>query len=142
MIINLCGNCGKVINEDYIFCPYCGKLIGESDNKVVEVTVPAGVTGIKIAAGSGEQSDVTSCSHVKGSRGHDGVDEVYIEALRYVAERRIASVSMIQRGFPIGYVKSCKIIDWMENMGYIGPFIEGKARKVLITPEEVKEIFG
>lgn len=59
-----------------------------------------------------------------------------------MAEMKVASVSMIQRQFPIGYVKACKIIDWMEDMNYITPNNEEGIRKVLITPEKVKEMFG
>ena len=142
MIIYLCGKCGKVIGQDYIYCPYCGKLIDVNDKSEVMVTVPAGVIAIKIEGSNSKKSKDVDSLYGKGECGYGEVNEVYIDALRYVAEMQDASVSMIQRRFPIGYAKACKIIDWMENMRYITPCDKDGLRKVLITPDEVNEIFG
>ena len=48
MTIHLCKNCSGIINEDYIYCQWCGKVIGKDDRKEGVATVPAGVTEIKI----------------------------------------------------------------------------------------------
>ncbi len=66
----------------------------------------------------------------------DEVEPVYIEALRYVILSNSASISLIQRKCSIGYNKAGKIVEWMEEMGYISSFEGAKARKVLITKEE------
>ena len=70
------------------------------------------------------------------------VEPVYIEALRYVILSGSASISMIQRKCSAGYNKSGKIIEWMEEMGYISPFEGAKARKVLISKEEFESKYG
>ena len=49
---------------------------------------------------------------------------------------------MIQRRFPIGYMKACKIIDWMENMNYITQSEGSKPRKVLLSREEFIRVYG
>ena len=49
---------------------------------------------------------------------------------------------MIQRRCSVGYPKAGKIIEWMENMGYISAFDGAKARKVLLTPEEFESKYG
>ena len=49
---------------------------------------------------------------------------------------------MLQRRFPIGYVKACKIIDWMENMNYITQSEGSKPRKVLLSLDEFTRIYG
>lgn len=72
----------------------------------------------------------------------DGVEAVYIEALRYVVSIGQASISMIQRRCSVGYPKAGKIIEWMENMGYISAFDGAKARKVLLTPEDFESKYG
>lgn len=49
---------------------------------------------------------------------------------------------MIQRKCSVGYNKAGKIIEWMEDMGYISAFDGAKARKVLITKEEFESKYG
>ncbi len=78
-----------------------------------------------------------------GGGGSDGgVDPMYIDALRYVIQSNSASISMIQRKCSAGYNRAGKIIEWMEDMGYISPFDGAKARKVLITKEEFESKYG
>ena len=72
----------------------------------------------------------------------DSVEAVYIEALRYVVSIGQASISMIQRRCSVGYPKAGKIIEWMENMGYISAFDGAKSRKVLLTQEEFDSKYG
>ena len=72
----------------------------------------------------------------------DNVDQMYIDALRYAILSNSASISMIQRRFSAGYNRAGKIIEWMEDMGYISPFDGAKARKVLITKEEFESKYG
>ncbi|MCG4787680.1 DNA translocase FtsK, partial [Roseburia faecis] len=48
-------------------------------------------------------------------------DELFGEALQFVAQEQKASTSLIQRRFRIGYNRAARIIDDMEQRGYIGP---------------------
>lgn len=70
------------------------------------------------------------------------VDDTFIKALKFCVTSNQASVSMIQRRFPIGYMKACKIIDWMENMNYITQSEGSKPRKVLLSREEFIQRYG
>ncbi len=83
---------------------------------------------------------------VGGGLDGDGVetkiDDTFIKALKYCVTSNQASVSMIQRRFPVGYIKACKIIDWMENMNYVTQSEGSKPRKVLLTKEEFVNIYG
>ena len=75
--------------------------------------------------------------------GSDEVEPVYIDALRYVILSENASISMIQRKCSVGFNKAGKIVEWMEEMGYISGFEGGsKARKVLISREEFESKYG
>ncbi len=74
--------------------------------------------------------------------GGEEIEPVYIEALRYVILSESASISMIQRKCSVGYNKAGKIVEWMEDMGYISSFDGAKARKVLITKEEFESKYG
>ena len=70
------------------------------------------------------------------------IDDTFIKALKYCVTSNQASVSMIQRRFPVGYIKACKIIDWMENMNYITQSEGSKPRKVLLSREEFTQRYG
>lgn len=72
----------------------------------------------------------------------DEIEPVYIEALHYVILCNSASISLIQRKCSIGYHKAGKIVEWMEDMGYISSFEGAKARKVLISKEEFESKYG
>ncbi len=79
----------------------------------------------------------------EGSEGGDmKIDETFIKALKYCVTSNQASVSMIQRRFPVGYIKACKIIDWMENMNYVTQSEGSKPRKVLMSKEEFINTYG
>ena len=77
-----------------------------------------------------------------GEGGDMKIDDTYIKALYYCVISNQASVSMIQRRFPVGYIKACKIIDWMENMNYVTQSEGSKPRKVLLTKEEFLNTYG
>ncbi len=72
----------------------------------------------------------------------ESIEPVYIEALRHVILNNTASISMIQRKCGTGYNKAGKIVEWMEEQGYISSFEGAKARKVLITKEEFERKYG
>lgn len=76
------------------------------------------------------------------SGGEKELDPMNIEALRHVIMSGSASISMIQRKCSAGYNRAGKIVEWMEDMGYISPFDGAKARKVLITKEEFESKYG
>jgi S-DNA-T family DNA segregation ATPase FtsK/SpoIIIE len=64
--------------------------------------------------------------------GEDEYDELYDQAVAFVAEVKTASASLIQRKFRIGYNRAARIIETMEREGVIGPAEGSKPRKVLI----------
>ena len=79
---------------------------------------------------------------VGGGSDKSTVDPMAIEALKHVIISGSASISMIQRKCSAGYNRAGKIIEWMEEMGYISAFDGAKARKVLISKEEYESIYG
>ncbi len=89
-----------------------------------------------------ETSNSVSNDDNAGDGGEIKIDDTYIKALNYCVNSNQASVSMIQRRFPVGYIKACKIIDWMENMNYVTQSEGSKPRKVLLSKEEFFNIYG
>lgn len=66
----------------------------------------------------------------------DDADELLPKAVECVVDAGQASVSMLQRYFRIGYNRSARIVDQMEERGIVGPADGARPRKVLITKEE------
>jgi S-DNA-T family DNA segregation ATPase FtsK/SpoIIIE len=69
-------------------------------------------------------------------------DELLGDAVRVVFEHGQASTSMIQRRLRVGYSRASRLIDMMEQKGYISGFNGSKAREVLIKRHEIEELFG
>jgi S-DNA-T family DNA segregation ATPase FtsK/SpoIIIE len=67
---------------------------------------------------------------------YDDEEVLYEQAKRIVLTTKIASISMLQRRLRIGFNKAARLIERMEEEGIVGPYQEGKPRKVLVNPEE------
>ena len=76
------------------------------------------------------------------SGGDEAEDPLMKDVLRKVIEMGQASASQIQRRFAVGYNRASRIIDQMEEKGYIGPLDGAKPRAVYITREQFFEIYG
>ncbi|MBR0461343.1 MAG: DUF87 domain-containing protein [Erysipelotrichaceae bacterium] len=63
-------------------------------------------------------------------------DPLYDEIVEYVVDAQKASTSLLQRRFGIGYNRSARIIDQLEENGIIGSANGSKPREVLIKKEE------
>ncbi len=61
-------------------------------------------------------------------------DELFEKALEYVLSTKYASASMLQRRMRIGYTRAARLIDMMEERGYVGPADGPRPREVLIDP--------
>lgn len=66
----------------------------------------------------------------------DAEDDLFDEALAFVAQKQGASTSMLQRRFRIGYNRAARLIDDLENRGYIGPSQGSKPRQVFAKPAD------
>lgn len=79
---------------------------------------------------------------VSAGGGSSGVDALMQDALKLVIDSGNASVSMLQRRFSIGFNRAARIVDQMEEAGFVGPQDGSKSRKVYITMEQFDELFG
>lgn len=68
-------------------------------------------------------------------------DELFLEACEFVLEHGGASTSSVQRRFRIGYNRAARLIDMMEEQGIISEARGSKPREVLITEEELSNIY-
>jgi len=63
-------------------------------------------------------------------KGDDADDPMFQTALEFVLATKHASASMLQRKFKLGYTRAARIIDMMEERGYVGPNDGRKPREV------------
>ena len=69
------------------------------------------------------------------SESEDGdKDELYDEAVAFVAQSRRASISAVQRRLRVGYNRAARIIESMEETGIVSPMATNGNREVLIPP--------
>ena len=71
-----------------------------------------------------------------------GYDNELIDVVRMVIRTGTASASYIQRRFRYGWNKAARIMEQMEELGFIGKQNGAKPREVYITKEKFKEVFG
>jgi len=64
----------------------------------------------------------------------DSDDELFDDALAFVVDQQKASTSLLQRRFRIGYNRAARIVDDLEQRGYIGPQEGSKPRQVYKQP--------
>lgn len=68
-------------------------------------------------------------------------DELFEEACRLIVSQGSASTSMLQRHFRIGYNRAARLMDTIEEQGVISVQNGSKPRAVLMTEEDVEEVF-
>ncbi|OQY39531.1 MAG: hypothetical protein B6226_01675 [Candidatus Cloacimonetes bacterium 4572_65] len=68
-------------------------------------------------------------------------DELFPEAARLIVNSNVASVSMLQRSFKIGYARAGRLIDMLEQARIVGPHKGSKSREVTASMEDLK-VYG
>ncbi|MCL4424458.1 MAG: DNA translocase FtsK, partial [Firmicutes bacterium] len=71
-----------------------------------------------------------------------GDDDLFQQAVRVVVESGQASVSLLQRRLRIGYARAGRLVDAMEERGFVGPYEGSKPREVRLSLGEYQRLFG
>lgn len=78
---------------------------------------------------------------VRNAAAPDMQDDLFEEACRFILSQGSASTSLLQRRFHIGYNRAARLMDLIEQYGFVSEQNGSKARDVLMTEEELEEIF-
>lgn len=106
-----------------------------SDREVEEVVNFASKQGVPdfIDDSFFEDDEPVQSSSYDGGDSNDD-ESLMEEALAIVVERKSASASYLQRRLKIGYNRAARLIEQMEEMGYVGPPNGSKPRELLKYP--------
>ncbi len=99
------------------------------------------------AVSTGEQNFVHELVNIKVKSDDDEADddapktlenrdELYEQAISIVVQEQRGSCSLLQRAMGIGYGRAARLIDFMAEDGYVGPYNGSKAREVMMTEEQ------
>lgn len=67
---------------------------------------------------------------------------LYAQAVAFVVDRGMASTSMIQRQFSLGFQTSSRLLERMEQDGIVGPRDGPRPREVLMNQDDAKKAVG
>lgn len=78
-----------------------------------------------------------------GNTGADSTDDqLVVAAARVLVETGKASTSLLQRRLSLGFARAARIMDLMEERGFVGPSQGAKAREIYVTAERLTELEG
>ncbi len=79
---------------------------------------------------------------IKRSESPSEQDDLFEEVCRFIMVQGSASTSLLQRKFHIGYNRAARLMDLIEQHGFISEQNGSKARTVLITENDIEEVFS
>jgi S-DNA-T family DNA segregation ATPase FtsK/SpoIIIE len=79
-----------------------------------------------------ERLEQNEANAANGEGAAEEYDPLYDQAVNVVLEKGMASTSMVQRVFRIGYNRAARILETMERDGIVGPADGAKPRTVLV----------
>ncbi|MFT8909420.1 MAG: DNA translocase FtsK [Lentilactobacillus diolivorans] len=77
-----------------------------------------------------DESMMVSDEEIKAEDQQASEDDLFPDALDFVVEQQKASTSLLQRHFRIGYNRAARLIDDLQQRGYIGPQDGSRPRQV------------
>ena len=67
---------------------------------------------------------------------------LYVQALAVLVNEKNPTISTIQRKFSIGYSNARKIVEWLEEKGYITSSNGAREIQTLITKAQFETLYG
>ena len=84
-----------------------------------------------------EELEVSADELTKDDNGSE--DELFDQVVEFITREQKCSVSLLQRHFRIGYQRASRIVEELENHGFIGPQNGAKSRQVYLKASSDEE---
>lgn len=119
-----------------------GAFVSDGDvNKIVDFLKPQASLAANNSVNIQNQIESTitssSSSGASGSAG-SGEDELLVDAAKYIIQNDKASIGNLQRVYRIGFNRAARIMDRLAELGIVSSDEGTKARKVLMSMEELE----
>lgn len=86
-----------------------------------------------------KDTPISSLPHLRSGRSDGSHDELFNQALEIIAQSDKASASLLQRRLSIGYARAARLLDQLQEAGYVGPSEGSKPREIL-KRREIQEV--
>ena len=113
-----------------------GTYLSDDEIDAITDTVSTGeqnfvneLVNLKVKTEDGEESD-------EAPKKLENRDALYEDAISVVVKEQRGSCSLLQRAMGIGYGRAARLIDFMAEDGYVGPYNGSKAREVMLTEQQ------
>ena len=81
-----------------------------------------------------------SSGNVSDTPAADERDDLFVQAGRFIIDKKKASIGNLQRAFRIGFNRAARIMDQLEEAGVVGPEQGTKPRDILMSAAEFEEL--
>ncbi len=88
--------------------------------------------------GSSKKEEISATD----DEGGDADETLFVKALWTSVNAGFVSISSLQRRFKLGFSRAARLVDKMEELGYVSQNEGSKARRVILTKEEFIEKYG
>ena len=113
-----------------------GSWVGEDEvRKIVAHWRRQSPEIVYVSGIEGEENAGSSTGTFGGGGGGDD-DELLQQAIEIVVKSGVGSTSLLQRKLKIGFARAGRLMDLLEEQGFVGPSEGSKARTVLMSVEE------
>lgn len=114
-------------------CPVCGAAL---DYKTGRKVLTCDYCQTPVEVGSEKAGSDAEYSYIDEEQ-----DPLFEEAKALVLKHQLGSTSLLQRELRVGYSRSGRLMDQLEQAGIVGPFDGAKAREVLVNSDGTSRIY-